>query len=120
MLSVNISAYKGDIPRNHVLVSCLNSPPAYPLTLCMQDILKRYRFDLPAGIEHDLANWEKISVFVGYTLTQARARVKKAVWNRILLLTEVSQLFHRLRKASGPTLTYFPLHSRLSMVLPAE
>jgi hypothetical protein len=48
-----------------------------------QDILKRYRFDLPAGIEHDLANWEKIGVFVSYTLTQARARVKKAVQNLI-------------------------------------
>ena len=88
----------------------------------MQDILKRYRFDLPAGIEHDLANWEKISIFVGYTLTQARARVKKVVRNQILSLyyTEVSQLFYRLRKASGPTLTYFPLHSRLSILLPAE
>jgi hypothetical protein len=49
----------------------------------MQDILKRYRFDLPAGIEHDLVNWEKISVFVSYTLTQACARVKKAVRNLI-------------------------------------
>jgi hypothetical protein len=27
MLSINISAYKGDIPRNHVLVSCLYSAP---------------------------------------------------------------------------------------------
>ena len=49
------------------------------LNLYIQDILKRYRFDLPAGIEHDLANWEKIGVFVSYTLTQARARVKKVV-----------------------------------------
>ena len=120
MLSVNISAYKGDIPRNHVLVSCLNSALAYPLNWCMQDILKRYRFDLPPGIEHDLANWEKISVFVGYTLTQARARVKKAVWNLILLLTEAYQLFYRLRRVSRPTLTYFLLHSKLSILLPAE
>ena len=34
---------------------------------------------MPAGIEHDYANWEKISTFVGYSLTQARARVKKLV-----------------------------------------
>jgi hypothetical protein len=51
----------------------------------VQDILKRYRFDLPAGIEHDYANWDKIATFVGYTLTQARAKVKKAV--RILILS---------------------------------
>ena len=47
--------------------------------ISLQDILKRYRFDLPAGIEHDYANWEKISTFVGYSLTQSRSRVKKLV-----------------------------------------
>jgi hypothetical protein len=47
--------------------------------ICLQDILKKYRFDLPLGIEHDYANWEKISIFVGYSLTQSCARVKKAV-----------------------------------------
>jgi hypothetical protein len=47
--------------------------------ICLQDILKKYRFDLPLGIEHDYANWEKISIFVGYSLTQSRAKVKKAV-----------------------------------------
>jgi hypothetical protein len=60
----------------------------------MQDILKRYRFDLPAGIEHDLANWEKISVFVSYTLTQARARVKKAVQNSIQSPKETLIIFN--------------------------
>ncbi|KAF8952144.1 hypothetical protein BDZ97DRAFT_1880774 [Flammula alnicola] len=59
LLSVNISAYKGDIPRNHIL-----------------NILKRYRFDLPAGIEHDYSNWEKITASVSYSLTQTRARVR--------------------------------------------
>jgi hypothetical protein len=47
--------------------------------ICLQDILKKYRFDLPLGIEHNYANWEKISIFVGYSLTQSRAKVKKAV-----------------------------------------
>lgn len=78
MLSVNISAYKGNIPRNHVLVCNL----LIIQNLCsffLQDILKRYRFDLPPGIEHDYANWEKITVFVSYSLTQTRARVKKLV-----------------------------------------
>ncbi|KAF8905266.1 hypothetical protein CPB84DRAFT_1676821, partial [Gymnopilus junonius] len=66
MLSVKISAYKGDIPRNHVL-----------------DILKRYRFDLPQGIKHDYSSWEKITTFVSYSLTQARARVKKLIRDSI-------------------------------------
>lgn len=48
-------------------------------TLFLQDILKRYRFDLPVGIEHDYANWEKISTYVSFALTQNRSKVKKAV-----------------------------------------
>jgi hypothetical protein len=83
MLSINISAYKGDIPRNHVLVRT-----ATPSTLLIldisQDILKKYRFDLPIGIEHDYANWEKISTYVGYSLTQNRARVKKLVRYQVM------------------------------------
>lgn len=66
LLSANISAYKGDIPRNHIL-----------------NILKKYRFDLPTGIEHDYANWEKITTFVSYSLTQSRARVKKLIRDSI-------------------------------------
>jgi hypothetical protein len=57
-----------------------------PINLSIQDIIKKYRFDLPAGIEHDYANWEKIQQGVSYSLTQARARVKKLVWDHILLL----------------------------------
>jgi hypothetical protein len=59
-------------------VFCLSYASALWL-ISLQDILKRYRFDLPAGIEHDYANWEKISTFVGYSLTQSRSRVKKLV-----------------------------------------
>ena len=78
LLSMNISAYKGDIPRNHILVCAL------PITrilylFFLQNILKRYRFDMPTGIEHDYANWEKITTAVSYLLTQTRARVKKLV-----------------------------------------
>lgn len=85
MLSVNISAYKGDIPRNHVLVRILHIVWTLWLT-SIQDILKRYRFDLPVGIEHDYANWEKISIFVGYVLTQNRSRLKKAVCDNSMRL----------------------------------
>jgi len=85
MLSVNVSAYKGDVPRNHVLVCILVIICTSRIT-SLQDILKKYRFDLPAGIEHDYANWEKISTFVGYSLTQTRARVKKLVCVLVLNL----------------------------------
>lgn len=47
--------------------------------MSLQDILRRFRFDLPAGIEHDYANWEKVTTAVSYSLTQTRARLKKLV-----------------------------------------
>lgn len=59
-----------------------------------QDILKKYRFDLPAGIEHDYANWEKISTYVGYSLTQSRSRVKKLVSNMVISLIIRMTLLH--------------------------
>jgi hypothetical protein len=34
---------------------------------------------MPPGIEHDYANWEKITTAVSYSLTQTHARVKKLV-----------------------------------------
>lgn len=91
MLSVNVSAYKGNIPRNHVLVRIPFIIWTYQLTF-LQDILKKYRFDLPTGIEHDYSNWEKISAYVSYSLTQTRARVKKLVCVSMLTLFPVAQL----------------------------
>ena len=91
MLSINVSAYKGDIPRNHVLVRILFIIWTYQLNF-LQDILKKYRFDLPSGIEHDYANWEKISTFVGYSLTQTRSRVKKLVCGLMLTLFSMEGL----------------------------
>ncbi len=52
------------------LIHCITSP---------QNILKRYRFDLPIGIEHDMSNWEKITTAVSYSVTQTRSKIKKAV-----------------------------------------
>jgi hypothetical protein len=49
------------------------------LLTSIQDILKRFRFDLPAGIEHDYANWEKVTTAGSYSLTQIRSRLKKLV-----------------------------------------
>lgn len=98
MLSINISAYKGNIPRNHVL-----------------DILKQYRFDLPAGIEHDYANWEKISTFVGYSLTQARARVKKLIRESIKSNTNIFSLA-QLIVHSTPCRTTVQLCARVALM----
>jgi len=98
LLSVNVSAYKGDIPRTHVL-----------------DILKRYRFDLPAGIEHDYANWEKISTFVGYSLTQSRARVKKLIKDSIKGNTNIFSLAQVIVH-STPCRTTIQLCSRVALM----
>ncbi|KJA12533.1 hypothetical protein HYPSUDRAFT_210423, partial [Hypholoma sublateritium FD-334 SS-4] len=56
-----------------------SATPPYQLSDDLKDILKRYRFDLPVGIEHDYANWEKISTYVSFALTQNRSKVKKAI-----------------------------------------
>jgi hypothetical protein len=88
LLSVNISAYKGDIPRNHILVCILLLIMRILYLLFLQNILRRYRFDMPIGIEHDYANWEKITTAVSYSLTQTRARVKKLVR---MITTKVSK-----------------------------
>ena len=91
MLSINVSAYKGNVPHNHVLVHILFIVWTSQLTF-LQDILKKYHFDLPVGIEHDYANWEKISMFVGYLLTQTCARVKKLVCVLMLTLFSMQHL----------------------------
>jgi len=91
MLSVQISAYKGDIPCNHALVCIELLACTLTTDLCLQNILKRYWFNLPPGLEHDHANWEKVIGQVGYALTQACARVKKAVW--MVLFTLQSLIF---------------------------
>src|SRR5277367_1276466 len=116
MLSVNISAYKGDIPRNHVLVGISFFLNHFAFYLPIQDIIKRYHFDLPPGIEHDYASWEKISQAVSYSLTQSRARVKKLACDIILIFCLLTAscyffLYIRSRKALSPTAIYLPLYS---------
>ncbi|KJA14957.1 hypothetical protein HYPSUDRAFT_149710, partial [Hypholoma sublateritium FD-334 SS-4] len=98
MLSVNVSAYKGGVPRNHVL-----------------DILKRYRFDLPPGIEHDLANWEKISAYVSYALTQTRSKVKKAIRESIKANTNIFTLSQAIVQ-STPCRTTVQLCARVALM----
>ena len=124
MLSVNISAYKGDIPRNHVLVRCLNSALTYPSWLIC--VLCR-------------TSSKGIGLICQWALNMTSQTGRKLVSSLVILshrpvwgwkkryriwsyhLTEASKSFlYRLRRASRPTLTYFLLHSRLSILLPAK
>ncbi|KAI9062111.1 hypothetical protein FKP32DRAFT_1677703 [Trametes sanguinea] len=62
MFSSKLGAYKGTVPLNHVL-----------------NIVKRFRFDLPADIERNPADWSKVVGEVQDVLTQIRSRIKKAL-----------------------------------------
>lgn len=50
---------------------------------------------MPPGIEHDYANWEKITTAVSYSLTQTRARVKKLVCVIMRTLGTLTPYFRR-------------------------
>ncbi|KAL1942831.1 hypothetical protein VTO73DRAFT_5071 [Trametes versicolor] len=60
--SSKLAAYKGPVALNHVL-----------------DIVKRMRFGIPAGLEHNSANWHKVTTSVQGIQTQIRSTVKKEV-----------------------------------------
>ncbi|KAJ6591420.1 hypothetical protein B0H10DRAFT_1960746 [Mycena sp. CBHHK59/15] len=62
LLSTQLSAYKGNIPKQ-----------------ILYAILKKHRFDLPPGIEHNSANWVKVCKAVQEAFTQLRSKVKKAI-----------------------------------------
>ncbi|KIK01626.1 hypothetical protein K443DRAFT_6804, partial [Laccaria amethystina LaAM-08-1] len=81
LLSVKISAYKGNIPRNHIL-----------------DIIKKYRTDLPPGIKHDYGSWEKIKTQVSYVLTQLRSKIKKIINQSILSNQNIFALAQQIVK----------------------
>ncbi|KIJ98098.1 hypothetical protein K443DRAFT_104466, partial [Laccaria amethystina LaAM-08-1] len=81
VLSVKISAYKGNIPHNHIL-----------------DIIKKYHTDLPPGIEHDYGSWEKIKTQVSYALTQLRSKVKKIINQSILSNQNIFALAQQIVK----------------------
>ncbi|KAJ7504450.1 hypothetical protein B0H11DRAFT_2187375 [Mycena galericulata] len=62
LLSVKLSAYKGSIPKNILFA-----------------ILKKHRFDLPSGIEHNPANRSKVTKAVQEAFTQLRSKFKKSI-----------------------------------------
>ncbi|KAJ6629916.1 hypothetical protein B0H10DRAFT_1775444, partial [Mycena sp. CBHHK59/15] len=62
LLSSKIRTYKGSTPTNILL-----------------EILKKHRFDLPAGIEHNPADFSKVIVAVQDALTQKRSKFKKLI-----------------------------------------
>ncbi|KAF8950746.1 hypothetical protein BDZ97DRAFT_1686793, partial [Flammula alnicola] len=82
LLSVKISAYKGNIPRNHIL-----------------NIISKYRFDLPPRIEHDYASWEKIKTQVSYALTQLRSKIKKIVRDAPVRGPNISSLLEQINQS---------------------
>ncbi|KAJ7246182.1 hypothetical protein C8J57DRAFT_1360831 [Mycena rebaudengoi] len=62
LLSSKINLYKGDGPTDILLA-----------------ILKKYRFDIPPGLEHNQADWAKVISAVQDALTQKRSKIKKAI-----------------------------------------
>ncbi|KAF8143274.1 hypothetical protein K438DRAFT_1524076, partial [Mycena galopus ATCC 62051] len=60
LLSSKIRTYKGTTPTNIVV-----------------EILKKHRFDLPAGIEHNPADFSKVIGAIQEALTQKRSKFKK-------------------------------------------
>ncbi|KAJ6529325.1 hypothetical protein B0H19DRAFT_968452, partial [Mycena capillaripes] len=60
-LSSKISAYKGSIPTNTLL-----------------NIVRKFRFDLPAGIENNPADYAKVIAAVQEAFPQLRSKFKKA------------------------------------------
>ncbi|KAJ6614902.1 hypothetical protein B0H10DRAFT_1950308 [Mycena sp. CBHHK59/15] len=62
LLSSKILTYKGTVTTNILL-----------------EILKKHRFDLPAGIEHNLADFSKVIAAAQEVLTQKRSKFKKLI-----------------------------------------
>ncbi|KAJ7221180.1 hypothetical protein C8J57DRAFT_1731840 [Mycena rebaudengoi] len=62
LLSSKINVYKGEVATNILLA-----------------IFKKYRFDIPLGLENNQADWAKIVVAVQAALTQRRSKIKKAI-----------------------------------------
>ncbi|KAJ7018200.1 hypothetical protein C8F04DRAFT_1329161 [Mycena alexandri] len=62
LLSSKIRTYKGSTPTNVIV-----------------DILKKHRFDLPTGIEHNPADFSKVIATVQEALTQKRSKFKKFI-----------------------------------------
>ncbi|KAJ7796054.1 hypothetical protein B0H14DRAFT_2620315 [Mycena olivaceomarginata] len=62
LLSSKITIYKGDGPKNVLL-----------------GIIKKYRFDIPDGVEKIPADWAKIVAEVQEALTQKYSKIKKLI-----------------------------------------
>ncbi|KAJ7652786.1 hypothetical protein DFH06DRAFT_1330882 [Mycena polygramma] len=75
LMSVKLAAYKGNIPKNIVFV-----------------ILKKHRFDMPLGIEHNPANWSKVVKVVENALTQFRSKIKKLIGKSLKLAVKDTEL----------------------------
>jgi hypothetical protein len=82
LASTKVSGYKGPAPLRHVLVRFRLSSfksLTFDFTFKRQDILKKYRWDMPPDVERNAADWGKIVSKVQYELTQVRSHWKKVV-----------------------------------------
>ncbi|KAJ7208458.1 hypothetical protein C8J57DRAFT_1540666 [Mycena rebaudengoi] len=68
LLSTKLSAYKGNTPKK-----------------ILYAILKKHCFNLPDGVERNVANWAKVQKAAQDTFTQPRSKFKKAIKVSFLL-----------------------------------
>lgn len=99
LLSSKINVYKGDGPTNSLLVRLRFTTSSYTdLHVYIQAIIKKYRFDLPAGIENNPADWAKVVAVGQDALTQKRSRIKKAV---SILYNGIQLYLRHLSRSAG-------------------
>ncbi|THU87003.1 hypothetical protein K435DRAFT_867688 [Dendrothele bispora CBS 962.96] len=60
LLSTKLSAYKGEVPVRHI-----------------DTLIKKFRWGVPEGLEHDTAAWDRIKDFISTQLTNRRSTMKK-------------------------------------------
>jgi hypothetical protein len=77
LLSSKLSTYKGTSPTKVLSVRHFYSQS--PLLTYLKSILKKHRFDLPPGIEHNKADFDKVTSAIQDALTQKRSTFKKLV-----------------------------------------
>ncbi|KAJ6555776.1 hypothetical protein B0H19DRAFT_1070948 [Mycena capillaripes] len=75
LLSPHLGSYKGDVPVQIVFA-----------------IVKKHRFDTPAGFEHNPAECDKLIAVIQEAFTQVRARLKKLLFASVKILRDKKAL----------------------------
>lgn len=79
LLSSKITVYKGDSATDILVVCFLFCSSSSTDSDGVQAIVKKFRFDIPPGLENIPSDWAKIISFCQLCLTQKRSKIKKAV-----------------------------------------